>query len=125
MFEIGVVGQFEAAHRLTGDFGPASRLHGHTYRLEASLRGPELKPDGTLFDLARLRSVVDAVTLSLNYQDLDALPELASLNTTAEVLADYCWSRIAAGLAVPAGWRLGIRVWESPQVWAGREDLLP
>jgi len=52
-YEVGVAAQFEAAHQLGGDFGPAARLHGHTYRLEVSLRCAELQPDGTAYDLAR------------------------------------------------------------------------
>ena len=51
MFEVGVVAQFEAAHRLHGDFGPATRTHGHTYRVEIGARGPSLRGDGTLFDI--------------------------------------------------------------------------
>ncbi|HZF58812.1 MAG TPA: 6-carboxytetrahydropterin synthase, partial [Rubrobacter sp.] len=39
MYEIYVAASFEAAHRLVGDFGPATRLHGHTYRLEVVVRG--------------------------------------------------------------------------------------
>jgi 6-pyruvoyltetrahydropterin/6-carboxytetrahydropterin synthase len=42
MFEIGVSAQFEAAHRLVGDFGPATRMHGHTCRLEALVREKRL-----------------------------------------------------------------------------------
>ncbi|MGH2928762.1 MAG: 6-pyruvoyl trahydropterin synthase family protein [Solirubrobacteraceae bacterium] len=125
MFEIGVIGQFEAAHRLHGAFGPATNLHGHTYRLEVTLRAPELRLDGTLFDLARLRELVDAVSSSLHYQDLDAMPDLAGRNTTAETVADYCWERIAAGLTAPPSATLGVRVYESPQAWAAREDALP
>ena len=38
MYEVGVVAHFEAAHRLVGDFGPAQRMHGHTYRVESYRR---------------------------------------------------------------------------------------
>ena len=48
MYEVYVATQFEAAHRLVGDFGPATRMHGHTYRLEVLVRGERLSEDGTL-----------------------------------------------------------------------------
>ena len=54
MYEIGVTAQFEAAHRLEGDFGPATRMHGHTYRLEAIVTGNNLRADGTLSSSNRL-----------------------------------------------------------------------
>ncbi len=124
MYEIGVVAQFEAAHRLVGDFGPATRLHGHTYRLEAAVRGEQLQDDGTLFDIGRLRSVVDELSAGLHYRNLDELADFAGVNTTAENVASYCWERIAAELRGVGLASLLVRVWESPQVYAARDDTL-
>ncbi|MFL5735017.1 MAG: 6-pyruvoyl trahydropterin synthase family protein [Chloroflexia bacterium] len=117
--------QFEAAHRLVGDFGPATRTHGHTYRLEVAVRGERLDGSGVLFDIGRLRALVDALAGALNYRDLNELPAFAGANTTAEAVADYCWEALAADLrgAAPLA-SLVVRVWESPQVYASREDAL-
>ncbi|HEX6288808.1 MAG TPA: 6-carboxytetrahydropterin synthase [Herpetosiphonaceae bacterium] len=125
MYEIGVIAQFEAAHRLTGDFGPATRLHGHTYRLEVIARGERLRPDGTLYDLGALRATVDTIAADLHYRDLDEIPGLVGSNTTAETVADYCWRRIAPTLADSLLRSLLVRVWESPQAYAARDDRLP
>jgi 6-pyruvoyltetrahydropterin/6-carboxytetrahydropterin synthase len=124
MYEVGVVAQFEAAHRLRGDFGPATRLHGHTYRLEVSARGERLRPDGTLFDLAQLQAIVSEIVTDLHYRDLDEIPGLAGRNTTAEMVADYCWERIAPSLRGHGLASLLVRVWESPQGYAARDDRL-
>ena len=48
MYEVFVAARFEAAHRLVGDFGSATRTHGHTYRMEAIVRGECLRDDETL-----------------------------------------------------------------------------
>lgn len=125
MYEIGVIAQFEAAHRLTGDFGPATRLHGHTYRLEVIARGERLQPDGTLYDLGALRATVDGIAAELHYRDLDEVPGLAGSNTTAEAVADYCWRRVAATLGGSPLQSLLVRIWESPQAYAARDDRLP
>ena len=125
MYEIGVVGQFEAAHRLVGDFGPATRLHGHTYRLEVVVRGARLRDDGTLYDIGRLRDLVDALVSALHYRDLGEVPGLAGVNTTAEAVARYCWETLAASLRDANLATLLVRVWESPQVYAARDDALP
>ena len=74
MYEVGISSQFEAAHRLVGDFGPATRMHGHTYRLEVVVRGPALATTGTLVDIGRLRPAVDALAASLHYRDLAEVP---------------------------------------------------
>jgi 6-pyruvoyltetrahydropterin/6-carboxytetrahydropterin synthase len=124
MYEIGVVAQFEAAHRLRGDFGPATRLHGHTYRLDVVTRGEYLRADGTLYDLAQLQTTVDAIIADLHYHDLDEVPELAERNTTAEAVADYCWERIAPSLHGHGLQSLLVRVWENPYGYAARDDQL-
>lgn len=124
MYEIGVVAQFEAAHRLVGDFGPATRLHGHTYRLEVVARGERLRPDGTLYDIGRLRQAVDALAASLHYRELSDVPGLAGQNTTAEAVAHHCWETLAGALRGEGLASLRVRVWESPQVYAARDDRL-
>ena len=124
MYEVGVVAQFEAAHRLVGDFGPATRLHGHTYRLEVAVRGERLRDDGVLLDVGRLRSFVDELVASLHYRDLAEVPGLAGVNTTAEAVARYCWETLAARLQGQGLASLLVRVWESPAVYAAYEDSI-
>ena len=124
MYEVGVAAQFEAAHRLVGDFGPATRLHGHTYRLEVVVRGERLDADGVLYDIGRLREAVDGLAGSLHYRDLAEVPGLAGVNTTAEAVAHHCWEVLAADLRGRGLASLLVRVWESPQVYAARDDLL-
>lgn len=124
MYEVYVAAGFEAAHRLKGDFGPAARTHGHTYRLEAVVRGETLAANGTLLDVGELRGVVDGVAASLDYRDLDEVPGLAGKNTTAEVVAGFCWDEISPALRGRGLDSLTVRVWESPQVYAAREGGL-
>jgi 6-pyruvoyltetrahydropterin/6-carboxytetrahydropterin synthase len=124
VYEVYVAAQFEAAHRLVGDFGPATRPHGHTYRMEVIVRGERLKDDGTLYDVGRLRKAVEELAASLHYRDLNDVPGLAGVNTTAEAVARYCWDRLALRLRGQGLDSLTVRIWESPQVYAAREDPL-
>jgi len=75
MYEVYVAAQFEAAHRLVGELGSATRLHGHTYRMEVMVRGERIKDDGTLYDIGQLRPAVDELAASLHYRDLNDVPE--------------------------------------------------
>jgi 6-pyruvoyltetrahydropterin/6-carboxytetrahydropterin synthase len=124
MYEIYVAARFEAAHRLVGDFGPASRMHGHTYRIEVILRGQHLGNDGTLYDIGELRQAVDGLASSLHYRDLNEFPDLAGVNTTAEAVADYCWEKLAPPLRNKGLDSLAVRIWESPDAYAAREHTL-
>ncbi len=124
MYEVYVATQFEAAHRLVGDFGPATRTHGHTYRMEVILRGENLRDDATLYDIGLLRTAVEDLAASLHYRDLDEIPGLSDTNTTAEAVAHYCWERLAPPLHGQGLDSLAVRIWESPQVYAAREVSL-
>lgn len=124
MYEIYVAAGFEAAHRLVGDFGPATRTHGHTYRMEVIVRGERLDEDGTLLDIGALRPAVEDLAASLHYRDLDEVPGLAETNTTAETVARFCWERLAPPLRGKNLDSLVVRIWESPDVYAARDEGL-
>lgn len=124
MYEIGTVAQFESAHRLVGDFGPATRVHGHTYRLEVTVRGDRLEPSKVLLDVGRLDALVAAVVERVHLRDLDSVQGLAGSNTTAEAVAEFCWRGLAEGLQRQGLASLHVRVWESPRVFGGYEAPL-
>ncbi|AHY47403.1 6-pyruvoyl-tetrahydropterin synthase [Rubrobacter radiotolerans] len=125
MYEVLVAESFEAAHRLVGDFGPATRVHGHTYRVEVAVRGERLGDDGTLYDLGKLGENVKGLAAELHYRNLDEVEGLAGKNTTAEAVADFVWERLAKTLAGSGLSSLTVRVWENPNACAAREDRLP
>ena len=124
MYEVYVAARFEAAHRLIGDFGPAARTHGHTYRMEVILRGQHLADDGTLYDIGELGQAVEELAGSMHYRDLNEVPGLADVNTTAEAVASYCWEKLAQSLRGRGLDSLTVRIWESPEAYAAREDTL-
>lgn len=124
MYEVYVSAEFEAAHRLTGNFGPAMRLHGHSYRMEVIVRGQSIKGDGTLCDIGPLRKAVDELAASLHYRDLDEVPGLIGSNTTAENVANFCWDEVSRSLRGQDLASLTVRIWENPNVYAAREDSL-
>ena len=124
MYEIYFAARFEAAHRLVGNFGPATRTHGHTHRLEVILRGQQLGDDGTLYDIGELGQAVEGLAGSMHYRDLNEVPGLQGVNTTAEAVASYCWDKLAESLRGRGLNSLTVRIWESPDAYAAREDAL-
>jgi 6-pyruvoyltetrahydropterin/6-carboxytetrahydropterin synthase len=65
-----------------------------------------------------------ACCATLHYRDLNDVPGLADVNTTAEAVARYCWDELALPLRGQGLASLMVRIWESPQVYAAREDSL-
>lgn len=124
MFEVGIRTQFEAAHALRGDFGPATRRHGHTYGVDVTVTGSRLRPDGTLLDIGLLQRVVQETIAPLHYRDLDDLEAFRDRNSTAEVVALYLWEQIGPALAGETIDSLAVGVAESPQAFARYEAPL-
>ena len=99
MYSLNVRDHFMIAHSFTGEaFGPAQRLHGATYVVDATFARPELDADGLVVDIGRAGAVLKAVLAELDYRNLDDEPAFAGRNTTTEFLARAIFERLAAAL---------------------------
>ncbi|HEX2410926.1 MAG TPA: 6-carboxytetrahydropterin synthase [Solirubrobacteraceae bacterium] len=84
------------AHSLRGEvFGPAQRLHGATYVVDATFRRATLDADGIVVDIGRAAEALRAVVAELGYRNLDDEADLAGMNTTTEALARVVADRLA------------------------------
>src|SRR5215831_10030966 len=95
------------AHSFRGDvFGPAQRLHGATFVVDATFRRAELDADGIVVDIGRAGQELAAVLGDLNYRNLDDEPAFAGVNTSTEflakVIADRLAERVHAGALGPS-----------------------
>ena len=96
MFSVTVRDHVMIAHSLRGEaFGPAQRLHGATYVVDATFRRAELDSDGVVVDIVRASEELHAVLSELGYRNLDDEPALAGINTTTEELARVIANRLA------------------------------
>jgi 6-pyruvoyltetrahydropterin/6-carboxytetrahydropterin synthase len=89
---------FEAAHRLPNV--PAShkcaRLHGHSFRVEVSVRGPVEQTMGWFIDYAEIDQACKALTDILDHRYLNEIPGLE--NPTSERIAEFIWNRLIVPL---------------------------
>jgi 6-pyruvoyl-tetrahydropterin synthase len=96
VFSLTVRDHIMIAHSLQGEtFGPAQRLHGATYVVEATFRRTELDADGVVVDIGRAAEALRAVLAELDYRNLDDEPSLAGENSTTEALARVIANRLA------------------------------
>jgi 6-pyruvoyl-tetrahydropterin synthase len=125
VFSVTVRDHMMIAHSLRGDvFGPAQRLHGATYVIDAGFRRATLDADGIVVDIGRAADALRAVVAELDYRNLDDESQLAGMNTTTEALARLVADRLAdrmQGLGLDG---LVVTLHESHVAWASYERPL-
>jgi 6-pyruvoyl-tetrahydropterin synthase len=132
VFSVTIRDHLMIAHSFKGEvFGPAQRLHGATYVVDATFRSATLDADGIVVDIARAAEVLRAVLGELGYRNLDDEVEFAGMNTTTEALARVVADRLAdrarAGALGDGGRELDglvVTLHESHIAWASYERPL-
>jgi 6-pyruvoyl-tetrahydropterin synthase len=117
------------AHSLPGEvFGPAQRLHGATFVVDATFRRTDLDADGIVVDIGLATERLGAVLAEINYRNLDDEPAFAGVNTSTEFLAKVVADRLAEQVhagALGEGARglagIAVTLRESHVAWASYE----
>ncbi|MFF1447960.1 6-pyruvoyl tetrahydropterin synthase family protein [Streptomyces sp. NPDC058274] len=132
MFSITVRDHLMIAHSFRGEvFGPAQRLHGATFLVDATFRRAELDDDNIVVDIGLATQELGALVSELNYRNLDNEPDFADTNTSTEflakVIADRLADRVNSG-ALGEGARglagITVTLHESHIAWASYERAL-
>jgi 6-pyruvoyl-tetrahydropterin synthase len=132
VFSVTVRDHMMIAHSFRGDvFGPAQRLHGATYVVDATFRRPALDGDNLVVDIGRATEELRAVLGELSYRNLDDEPAFAGVNTSTEALAQVVADRLAGRVqsgALGEGAQglsgLTVTLHESHVAWASYERSL-
>jgi 6-pyruvoyl-tetrahydropterin synthase len=129
LFSITVRDHVMVAHSFRGDvFGPAQRLHGATFVVDARFKRAELDADNIVVDIGLATEELRTVLTALNYRNLDEVPAFTGVNTSTEFLAkhiaDQLADRVHAG-ALGEGARelaaIEVTLHESHVAWASYE----
>jgi 6-pyruvoyl-tetrahydropterin synthase len=132
VFAVTVRDHMMIAHSFRGEvFGPAQRLHGATFVVDATFRGETLDADNIVVDIGRAAEQLHEVVGALSYRNLDDEPDFAGMNTSTEalarVIADRLADRVHAG-ALGDGARalagIEVTLHESHIAWASYERSL-
>jgi 6-pyruvoyl-tetrahydropterin synthase len=131
-FSVTVRDHMMIAHSFSGEaFGPAQRLHGATFVVDASFGASELGADDVVVDIGLAAQALHEITGSLTYRNLDDEPAFAGLNTTTErlcqVIADRLAERATDGALGSSGRHLAsitVTLHESHIAWASYERAL-
>jgi 6-pyruvoyl-tetrahydropterin synthase len=132
MFSVTVRDHMMIAHSFRGEvFGPAQRLHGATYVVDATFRRAALDADNIVVDIGRAAEELHAVLGELSYRNLDDEAAFAGMNTStealAQVIADRLADRVRAGAFGESALGLAgitVTLHESHVAWASYERPL-
>jgi 6-pyruvoyltetrahydropterin/6-carboxytetrahydropterin synthase len=116
MFEICVEHTFAAGHALRNYHGKCENVHGHNYRVQVALEGPELDPNGLLYDFAELKKRLRATSEYLDHQFMNDLRPFNEINPSAENIAKFFCEEIQKDLrGVSISY---VKVWETDTAYA-------
>jgi 6-pyruvoyl-tetrahydropterin synthase len=125
VFSVTVRDHMMIAHSLRGEvFGPAQRLHGATYVVDATFRRADLDADGIVVDIGLAAGALREVMAELGYRNLDDEADLAGVNTTTEALAKLVADRLADRVRGMGLDGMTVTLRESHVAWASYERPL-
>jgi len=113
MYELKIITQFSAAHRLENFYGKCEALHGHNWKVEVYLQGERLDEAGLVKDFGELKARTREVLEALDHKYLNDLPEFRHQNPSSENLARYLFDRLTATLNTNSVRVSRVSVWES------------
>ncbi len=113
MYELKIITQFAAAHRLENFYGKCEALHGHNWKVEVFLGGKELDSAGLLMDFGLVKARTREVLEEIDHKYLNELPAFRDQNPSSENLARYLFQRLGAAINGAGVKVLRVNVWES------------
>jgi 6-pyruvoyltetrahydropterin/6-carboxytetrahydropterin synthase len=99
MYRLKVSAGFAAAHYLREYKGKCENLHGHNWKVEATVSSPTLDGCGMVIDFGELKRILGELVAGLDHRCLNEHPDFQVMNPTSENLARYLAGALAAALA--------------------------
>lgn len=119
MYSLTVRDHVMIAHSLPHPgFGPAQRLHGATFVVEATWRRRELDELATVLDIGVATAELRAVLAELDYRNLDDLAVFDGKLTTTETVAAHIAQRLVAAIDSRPFAAVEVTLREHPDAWA-------
>lgn len=113
MYELKIITQFAAAHRLENFYGKCEALHGHNWKVEVFLIGAELDEAGLLMDFGQIKARTNTLLEEIDHKYLNELEAFRERNPSSENLARFLFDRLSAVLNRDGGRVSRVNVWES------------
>lgn len=113
MYALTIITQFAAAHQLRGFHGGCEQLHGHNWKVEVTVRGPRLGPDGLLMDFQEIKAATREALEALDHRFLNEIPWFREKNPSSENIARELFEVLARVLNREGVEVYRVTAWES------------
>ena len=119
MYSVRIREHMMIAHSLPSPvFGPAQKLHGATYVVDAEFETADVDENNIVIDIGLATDVLKKVLQPLAYQNLDDLPQFKDKLTTTEFLAKHIHDEICKEIHGKVNGSLKVTLGESHVAWA-------
>lgn len=118
MYQVSVETHFSAAHRLRNYKGLCENLHGHNWKVEATVCSQKLDQAGMVMDFNILKHTIKEVIDLLDHQFLNEIDPFRDLNPSSENVAAYIFDQLSIALQDTAVTLVNVSVWESDRAKA-------
>jgi len=113
MFEVTATLVISASHHLRGYEGACENVHGHNYKIEATVAAEELDGIGLAVDFKVLKEHLNKVAGKFDHSDLNQHEEFRQVNPSSENLARVVYTRLQASMQEMPVRLLRVSIWES------------
>ncbi|NRB61316.1 MAG: 6-carboxytetrahydropterin synthase [Winogradskyella sp.] len=119
MYTVKVRNSIMIAHSLPNPFfGPAQHMHGATYVVDVTFKSKNLDEHNVVIDIGKAKSVTAEVLKTLNYKNLDELPEFKGKLTTTEFVAKHIHDRVKDQVNAFFNGKISVCLGETHDAWA-------
>jgi len=118
MYELTIIDFFASAHSLRGYDGECEALHGHNWKVEATVRADRLDSVGLAIDFKELKKVIDEIIGKLDHVYLNELPEFKNDNPSSEIIAKHIFEELEKRITREGLWVYKVTAWESDKACA-------
>jgi 6-pyruvoyltetrahydropterin/6-carboxytetrahydropterin synthase len=115
MYEITVEMDFDAAHFLRGYQGKCEALHGHRFKVVATVNGDKLNDIGLAYDFTLLKKHLGEILAKYDHTNLNEVPPFNNINPSSENIATIIYKKLKKILTGAPVSLASVEVWESPQ----------
>jgi 6-pyruvoyltetrahydropterin/6-carboxytetrahydropterin synthase len=113
MYEVTIIRSFSAAHVLAEIGGKCEDLHGHNFKVEATVAASELDSSGLLIDFRVFKKWLGEILEDIDHKHLNILPSFDGVNPSAENIAKYICGKMELKVKPAKVNVVRVKIWES------------
>lgn len=113
LYTLTIQTDFSASHIIPGHRGKCARLHGHNWKVEVEVQAQQLDHLGMGLDFHDIKSATNSLIEGLDHYHLNDLEAFATVPPTAENIAAWLFSCLAAALNQDNIMVSAVTLWET------------